>query len=76
MPCSDTHQLFKISSNISEDKPVTMKTMMKALYNMNKLKLEQFSTPHPAFANNTINFIVNSYGRVSGWNKLVTKIQR
>lgn len=76
MPCSDTHQLFKISSNISEDKPVTMKTMMHSLYIMNKLKLEQFSTPHPAFVNKTINFIVNSYGRVSGWNKLVTKIQR
>jgi quercetin dioxygenase-like cupin family protein len=72
-PCADTHRLFQILSIIEPNQSISMTTMMKAMYIMDKLKMKQFSHPHPAMANSIIYSIVNIMGKLSGWDKLITK---
>ncbi len=74
-PCADTHRLFQILAIVEPTKPISMTTMMKAMYVMDRLKMKQFSHPHPALANSVIYFIVIAMGKLSGWNKLITKYQ-
>ncbi len=72
-PCADTHRLFQILNIIEPNPSISMTTMMKAMYVMDKLKMKQFSHPHPAMANSIIYSIVNIMGKLSGWDKLITK---
>lgn len=75
VPCADTHRLFQILTTLGETKPVTMKTMMQAFYITKQLKLKPFSTPQPAIVNSIIVSIITFIGKLSGWDKLVSKFK-
>ncbi len=72
-PCADTHRLFQILAILEPNQPISKTTMMKAMYIMDRLKMKQFSHPHPAIANSIIYFIIIAMGKLSGWDKLINK---
>jgi len=74
-PCSDTHRLFEMIATFDETNPGKVMNMLKAFYVGSRIGLKPFSTPHPAVASSIINFIVTVTGKVSGWDKLVTKFK-
>ena len=74
-PCADTHRMFEIIVSLDNDKPGTVMNMVKYFYLSPRLGLKEFSVPHPAFAMKLINGIVTVVGKLSGWDKLISKFK-
>lgn len=74
-PCADTHRMFQILSTLDKEKPDSMMNMMKYFYLVPRLGLKEFSSIRPAFLMSIMNGMATIIGKLSGWDKLITKFK-
>jgi hypothetical protein len=67
--------MFQIIATLDETKPGSTMNFVKCFYISPRIGLKEFSTPQPAIAMTIINSIVTIIGKLSGWDKLVSKFK-
>lgn len=75
-PCADTHRMFEIIIDLDQNKPGSMVNMIKYFYLVPRLGLKEFSAISPKFIMSTMNSFATIIGKLSGWDKMISKYKR
>lgn len=74
-PCADVHRMFEIFVTMDNGQSGAMTKALKYFYIYPRMGWKEFSLPHPHIANVIIQSIVNVYGKISGWDKMVEEVK-